>query len=170
MFRMRRKDFFLGRWLRRSSGYPSWFGRLVRVGRVRVEREVNEEYIANGGVEHLQAHLHHHPFNKGIAYWFERHNRYSTMEAQVTQAMRGEKLAWRSLLGADPVNRRRALKQLAYRLPMRPLVVFLYLYVVRLGLLDGRAGFYYSSMRAVYEMFIDLKAIESTRRQRGLPV
>ncbi len=32
LFRMRRKDFFLGRWLRRSSGYPSWFGRLVRRG------------------------------------------------------------------------------------------------------------------------------------------
>ena len=45
LFRIRRKDFFLGKWLRRSSGYPSWFGRLVRLGHVRVEREVNEEYI-----------------------------------------------------------------------------------------------------------------------------
>ncbi len=55
MFRMRRKDYFLGKWLRRSSGYPSWFGRLVRLGRVRVEREVNEEYIAQGRVEHLRS-------------------------------------------------------------------------------------------------------------------
>src|ERR1700744_2011369 len=56
LFRMRRKDFFMDRWLRRSSGYPSWFGRLVRVGRVRVEREVNEEYIADGNVAHLKSH------------------------------------------------------------------------------------------------------------------
>jgi len=54
MFRMRRKDYFLGRWLRRSSGYPSWFGRLVRPGRVRVERPINEEYIADGRIAHLQ--------------------------------------------------------------------------------------------------------------------
>jgi glycosyltransferase involved in cell wall biosynthesis len=75
LFRMRRKDYFLGRWLRRSSGYPSWFGRLVRLGRVRVERAVNEEYIADGKIVHLRSHLHHYPINKGIAHWYERHNR-----------------------------------------------------------------------------------------------
>ena len=48
MAMMRRKDMFLGRWLRRSSGYPSWFPRLLRVGSVRVERAVNEEYVAEG--------------------------------------------------------------------------------------------------------------------------
>ncbi len=170
MFRIRRKDFFLGRWLRRSSGYPSWFGRLVRAGRVRVEREVNEEYVTDGRIEHLQSHLHHYPLNKGIAYWFERHNRYSTMEAQVTQSARSEALAWRGLVSTDPIDRRRTLKQIAYRMPMRPLIVFLYLYLIRLGLLDGRAGLYYSSMRAAYEMLIDLKVLESARRRHGLPV
>jgi glycosyltransferase involved in cell wall biosynthesis len=50
LFRMRRKDFFLGKWLKRSSGYPTWFGRLVRLGRVRVQREFNEEYIADGEI------------------------------------------------------------------------------------------------------------------------
>ncbi len=44
MFLMRRRDHLFGRWIRRSSGYPTWFGRLVRVGRVRVERPINEEY------------------------------------------------------------------------------------------------------------------------------
>ena len=39
---MRRKDMFMGRWLKRSSGYPTWFGRLFRKGMVRVEREVNK--------------------------------------------------------------------------------------------------------------------------------
>src|SRR5208282_3383395 len=81
MFRIRRRDFFLGQWLKRSSGYPTWFGRLVRLGRVRVAREINEEYLADGRIRYLDAHLHHFPFNKGIAYWFERHNRYSSMGA-----------------------------------------------------------------------------------------
>ena len=170
MLRMRRKDFFFGRWLKRSSGYPSWFGRLVRVGRVRVEREVNEEYIADGRVEHLQAHLHHFPFNKGISYWFERHNRYSSMEAQTSLAMRSSQIVWRNIVSADPTDRRRTLKQIAYRLPLRPLVAFLYLYVLRLGMLDGRAGLYFSSMRATYEMCIDLKVLESKRRRQGLAV
>ena len=170
LFRMRRKDFFLGRWLRHSSGYPTWFGRLMRLGRVRVEREVNEEYIADGKVAYLQSHLHHYPFNRGIAYWYERHNRYSTMEALAKVRNSGVRLSVKSLTCADPVERRRALKRLAYRLPMRPALVFLYWYVFRLGFLDGRAGFAFSSMRATYELIIDLKVMEAERHRSGSPV
>jgi glycosyltransferase involved in cell wall biosynthesis len=170
MLRMRRKDFFLGKWLKRSSGYPTWFGRLVMPGRVHVQREYNEEYIADGDVAHLTAHLHHLPFNKGIDYWYERHNRYSNMEATLTLKMRSAPISSFNLFVADAIERRRRLKQIAYRMPMRPLMVFLYLYIVRLGILDGRAGFYFSRMRAAYEMMIDLKIIELERRKRGLPI
>jgi glycosyltransferase involved in cell wall biosynthesis len=170
MFRMRRKDFFLGRWLRRSSGYPTWFGRLVRIGRVRVQRAVNEEYIADGEVVHLAAHLYHYPFNRGIAYWYERHNKYSTLEAHAKLEARGSAVAWSALIGTNPIDRRRALKRLVYRLPMRPMIWFLYLYLLRGGFLDGRAGLAFSRMRASYEMIIDLKVLELERRARGEPV
>jgi glycosyltransferase involved in cell wall biosynthesis len=170
MFRMRRKDFFLGRWLKRSSGYPTWFGRLVRLGRVRVEREVNEEYVADGRIEHLNSHLHHYPFNRGTAYWFERHNRYSSLEAIAKVAFQTEPIASRNLVSLDPVSRRKTWKQLLYRLPARPLIVFVYLYVIRLGLLDGRAGMTFIRMRAMYEFLIDVKVLELRRRQRGSTV
>ncbi len=170
MFRMRRKDYFLGKWLRRSSGYPSWFGRLVRLGHIRVEREVNEEYIAEGRVEHLKAHLHHYPFNRGIAYWFERHNRYSTMEAAAKMNLHRSRIELRMLFQGDPIDRRRTLKQLLYHVPLRPQIVFFYLYIIRMGILDGRAGLYFSRLRASYEMLIDLKVVESRRRGQGLPV
>jgi hypothetical protein len=170
LFRMRRKDFFLGRWLRRSSGYPTWFGRLVRLGRAHVEREVNEEYIAEGKIAYLRGHLHHYPFNKGIAFWYDRHNRYSTMEALAKLPGPTTSLSLGALLSADPIERRRALKGLAYRLPMRPALVFVYWYLLRLGFLDGRAGLTFSSMRASYEFLIDLKVLEAERRKRGSPV
>jgi glycosyltransferase involved in cell wall biosynthesis len=170
MFRMRRKDFFLGRWLRRSSGYPSWFGRLVRLGRVRVEREVNEEYIADGKIGQLKAHLLHYPFNRGIDHWYERHNRYSSMEAIAKVETRGLPLALTSFFKSDPVDRRRALKRLVYRMPLRPSIWFFYLYIFRLGFLDGRAGLAFSRMRASYEMIIDLKVLELERRRSGAPV
>jgi glycosyltransferase involved in cell wall biosynthesis len=170
MFRMRRKDFFLGKWLKRSSGYPTWFGRLVLLGRVRVQREYNEEYIADGDVVHLKAHLHHLPLNKGVDYWYERHNRYSKMEAMLTLKSRSAPISSFRLFGSDAIERRRRLKRMAYRMPMRPLMVFIYLYVVRLGILDGRAGFYFSRMRAAYEMMIDLKIMELERREQNLPI
>jgi glycosyltransferase involved in cell wall biosynthesis len=163
LFRMRRKDFLMGRWLQRSSGYPSWFGRLIRVGRVRVEREVNEEYIADGHVAHLESHLLHYPFNRGVAYWYERHNRYSTAEALAKVEERLRPISIRTLFSWDPIARRRTLKQIAYRLPMRPNVAFVYLYFFRMGFLDGRAGLAFSRMRASYEMMIDLKVLELER-------
>ena len=167
LFRIRRKDYFMGQWLRRSGGYPTWFGRLMRLGRVRVQREINEEYIADGDVRYLDAHLVHYPFNKGIAYWMERHNRYSTMEAQALTESAPATVPLKPLFSSDPVERRRVLKQLAYRLPCRPTLVFLYLYVVRLGFLDGQAGFVYCRMRAAYELMIDLKVTELQRQKRG---
>jgi glycosyltransferase involved in cell wall biosynthesis len=168
MFRMRRKDFFLGKWLRRSSGYPTWFGRLVLLGRIRVEREFNEQYVADGDAVHLKTHLHHFPFSKGVGHWFERHNRYSEMEARIALSLRSEPLQPFDLLSSHPDVRRSALKRLAYTMPMRPLMVFFYLYVLRMGLLDGRGGFYFSRMRAAYETMIDLKINELERRREGL--
>ncbi len=158
MFRMRRQDMFLGRWLQRSSGYPTWFGRLLRLGSVRVEREINEEFCTSLGIGELENHIVHFPFNRGIAYWFERHNRYSTMEASVLAQERSRPIAWRDLLSRDPLARRKAAKQLAYRMPARPTLIFLYLYLVRGGFRDGRPGLLFCRMRALYEEMIDLKA------------
>lgn len=157
MFCVRRKDIFLGRWLKRSSGYPTWFPRILRRGRVRVERAVNEEYKPIGKTRQLNGHIEHYPFAKGLEWWFERHNRYSTMEAAVLERERGRKIAAADLFGREPRRRRAALKQIAYRVPGRPFLTFLYLYVLRLGFLDGRAGFQFASMRMAYEIMIDAK-------------
>jgi len=170
LYHIRRKDMFFGKWLCRSSGYPTWFGRFFRVGKVRVEREINEEYHTDGKVGHLQEHLIHYPFNKGVAYWFERHNRYSSMEAaSLLQEVRVP-LELRKIFSSDPIVRRRTLKQIAYRMPGRPFLVFCYLYLFRLGILDGRAGLIYCILRSIYEYMINVKVKELRSREKGLPV
>ena len=77
---VRRRDFFQDRWIRRSSGYPTWFGRLCHSDFVTVEREINEEYQCSLSTIRLRSHIDHWPFAKGLPQWFDRHNRYSTME------------------------------------------------------------------------------------------
>ncbi len=89
------------------------------------------------------------------------------MEARAKVADQLDPTVARTMWSRDPIERRRALKRLLYKVPFRPLIVFLYLYFVRLGILDGRAGFYFSRMRAIYEFLIDLKVLEAKRRQRG---
>ena len=170
LYRLRRKDMFMGRWLRRSSGYPTWFGRFFRVGKVRVEREINEEYYTDGEIGFLTSHFLHFPFNKGISYWFERHNRYSSMEAATLTAETREVLPWNLLFSRDPAERRKIFKQIVYRLPGRPVLIFMYLYFFRLGLLDGFPGFTFCVLRMIYEFMIDVKIRELRRRRKGLPV
>jgi len=170
LYHVRRKDMFFGKWLRHSSGYPTWFGRFFRVGKVRVERDINEEYHTDGKVGHLKTHYIHFPFNKGVAFWFERHNRYSSMEAAALLQDVQMTLAWRSSFSSDPVMRRKFLKQLAYRMPCRPVLVFCYLYLFKRGFLDGRSGLIYCILRSIYEYMIDIKVRELRRRANGHPV
>jgi hypothetical protein len=63
------------------------------------------------------------------------------------------------------VARRRALKRLSMRLPCRPTLRFLYMYVLRLGFLDGRPGFVYCRLLAHYERMIVTKLKDLERRQ-----
>ena len=169
LFRMRRKDHLFGRWIRGSSGYPTWFGRLVRPTRVRVERAINEEYHTDGAVGLLQSHLHHYPFNKGFAAWIQKHDRYSTLEAQLRLEDPGANRDAR-LFSRDPTERRRALKSLLYRVPGCPFIVFCGVYFGKGGIVEGGAGLTFSLLRAWYEYMIDCKTLELRRRARGLPV
>ena len=169
VFLLRRKDMFWGRWLRRSSFYPTWAPRLVRVGAARYTRAVNEELRWTGRAEHLDEHFLHFPFEKGLAFWFERHNRYSAMEAKALLVEINLPNEWHALWRKDLVARRRACKQLAYRLPGRSFLVFIYLYVVRMGFLDGVPGYVYARLRSLYEYMIDVKVKELRCRQEERP-
>ena len=64
----------------------------------------------------------------------------------------------------------RALKGIVYAMPARPLVVFLGLYIVKGGVLEGRAGLTFSLLRTWYEFMIDCKRRELQRRSQQLPV
>lgn len=169
-FRIRRKDFFMGRWLKHAQLYPSWFVRLFRPQRIRYERLVNPVAVVDGPIGKLDGHIVHYPFSHGVSHWVARHNRYSDMEAVEAAKARERRAPAGSVWSKDPNERRRALKDIFFQLPARPLVKFLYYYGWRRGFLDGRAGFTYATLQAFYEYLIACKGAELERRRRGLPV
>jgi glycosyltransferase involved in cell wall biosynthesis len=160
LYRVRRKDQFMGKWIRRSSGYPTWFPRLFKNGQVTVAREINEEYLTNGEVSNLENHLIHYPFSKGLAWWFERHNKYSSMEASLLCEELKNSVPWKLAFSKDPVKRRKFQKQFIYRLPGRPLLIFFAFYIIRGGFMDGIEGYRFCKLRKTYETMIDLKIKE----------
>ncbi len=172
-FRCCFKVFFMGRWLRHSSLYPTWVVRLVRPDRIDLEpREVNCYFTFDGPEGRLRNQFIHYSFNKGISWWFEKHNRYSWHEARESLNSLGEeRVDWRGILETrDAVRRRRTLKALSFRLPCRPLLRFFYMYFLRRGFLDGWPGYLYCRLLASYEFMIVVKMAEIRRRQKGLPV
>jgi glycosyltransferase involved in cell wall biosynthesis len=161
-YRIQRRDYFLGTWIKHVT--PSPFNiRLIRPAAVHYERIINPVTVVQGETRDLDAHFDHFPFSKGISHWFAKHNSYSTFEAvHILHGGRtnGPASLRKALFAADINERRMHQKAIYYRLPFRPVVMFLGLYVLKRGFLDGRAGFVYAVLRAIYEYMIVLKVAE----------
>lgn len=109
----------------------------------------------------------HYNFSKGLEEWFDKHNRYSSLEASQALAeppMRtGRAIA--TMFRGNSVSRRRALKAISYRLPAKSLIVFFWTIVIRRGFLDGVAGWNYARMRSIYEGMMSVKV--SVLKRKG---
>lgn len=160
-FRVRRRDFLNGTWLRHAQMSP-WYIRLVRRGRARYHREVNEILEVDGQVGELASYLDHFPFSKGMEHWLAKHDKYSTMEARIIAMRLGQDHASlrAALFEKDFHARRVAQKALFYRMPARPLIKWLYLVLARGAFLDGWPGITYANLQATYESWIVKKTKE----------
>ena len=170
-YRLRYKNYFFGKWIRHCGIYPVWVMRLFKPAKVRWQRLVNPVPVIDGEIGTLQAHFHHFSFNNGLNAWFAKHNEYSYQEAiESIKNLRNGKIDWAGLLSLESARSRRALKELSFRLPFRPALRFLYMYVIRAGFLDGVAGFHYCVLLTYYEYMIVLKIEEIRRRDNALPI
>ena len=163
-----RRFFFLGRWLRHAY-YPNWNLRLFRHSLGRYEKltdlqtdsgdnEVHEHVVVKGPTSRLRCEMDHYAF-PSVDVFMEKHNRYSNWEARVAAEGKGTEQ-----LAHEHVDLKRSLKTLARRLPFRPLLRFLYIYVWQKGFLDGREGYYFARLHATYEFLIVAKTYEYQKR------
>ena len=161
-FQVQRRDFLLGTWLKHVQASP-YYIRLFRPEHMRYERLVNPVSIVDGPTGDLTGFLDHHPFSKGALHWINRHISYADFESrQIVDELAADSRpsVWSALTARDFHVRRRQQKQIFYRLPFRPLVKFLLLYLGKRGFLDGRAGFQYAVLQSFYEYMIVLKTRE----------
>jgi hypothetical protein len=109
----------------------------------------------------LKCEIDHYAF-PSVEVFVEKHNRYSNWEACVAADELLPKSSGR--LGHASVERRRRLKLLARHLPFRPLLRFLHIYIWQKGFLDGRDGYYFARLHAVYEFLSVAKTYELRRK------
>jgi glycosyltransferase involved in cell wall biosynthesis len=157
-YQVGRRYFFLGRRLDHAYWYPDYQLRLFRAGRGRFEeRRVHEHLIVDGRVVESSIDLMHENL-KGISDYVGKLNRYADLEAR--------EILWpgadrrRGSIFGGWAERRRALKGLWLRVRGRAILRFLWLYVVKRGFLDGRAGLIFCGLIAVHDFLIEAKVAE----------
>jgi glycosyltransferase involved in cell wall biosynthesis len=161
---LRRIDYFMGRRLR-FSGLNPWHLRLFRNGRGHCEHRLyDQHFVASRPTGKLAGSMHDRNA-VALTDWTARHNRWSDLEAaELLRGPDGGHGNLRADLFGDPRERTRSLKRLYYRLPggLRSIAYFLYRYVLRLGFLDGREGFYFAFLQALwFRVLVDAKVHEA---------
>jgi glycosyltransferase involved in cell wall biosynthesis len=157
-FAHRRRLVFQGTWIRHCGWYSgSWLVRLVDKRYAKFDGSiVGETICVDGPVERL-AHDLVDDDRKGLAAWLRKHVGYAELEAQrrggrppIAKRLR----ALRSRDGSRPLVRT-ALKDVIFpSVPAKPAALFLYMYIMRLGVLDGRAGLRFCMFHAWHEAIV----------------
>jgi glycosyltransferase involved in cell wall biosynthesis len=159
-----------GQWLKYAGMYPTYQARLGHRDRMRFIKvgHGQREDVQPDRMGRIDEPYLHYSFSHGMQKWLEKHLRYARDEAQlIVDIRRGAAVSANddSQQNSDPASGRRVSKARAASLPLalRPIARFLYVYLFRKGFLDGRAGFSYAFMLAVYEGMTAIIANESLR-------
>jgi glycosyltransferase involved in cell wall biosynthesis len=147
-FRIRRKNQFLGRWIKHGGFWPDPKLRLFRRGRGRFEdRAVHEDILVDGPTKIIpRGALIHHSYPT-LSDYIEHMNRYSSLGAEMVVAKGKVRFSFVNIV-------------------LRPMFTFIYNYLFRLGFLDGREGLLLHLYHAVYVSWKYSKAWELSRKQQ----
>lgn len=166
-----RRYFFLGKPLKHAY-FPNWNLRLFKHKLGRYEKitdlstnsgdhEIHEHVVVKGTTGRLRSVMDHHAFPT-IDSFVEKHNRYSNWEAVVESSSTDDD----SALQHDAVKGKRRLRRIFRKLPFRPTLRFLYVYLWQKGILDGWRGYVFSKLHAQYEFLSQSKAKAMSRSRK----
>lgn len=165
---VKRQLWFMGKWIRFGGMYPTYSMRILRPQAVFCEtRELDEHiFLRYGRHLTLDADLMDIPLTN-LTSWINKHNKYASLEAN--SVLRDEMVdssvnKFMNPFGRLPQRVRWIKSRVFYRMPLfiRPFLYFMYRYFIRFGFLDGRVGFIFHFMHALwYRVLIDAKIFES---------
>jgi len=138
-FLIKRKTFYLGRWIRHSGWYPDRKLRLFRKDKSRWQGRIHEGLILEGKTKKIEGDILHFTY-RNISDHINRLNRYSHMQAE--DIARGKK------------------KLLYLRALLLPPITFIRFYLWKLGILDGLPGLVIALVSSWATAMKYLKAIE----------
>ena len=160
---------FLGRILRHGGMSPTWHLRLFQGGAGRCEdRKYDQHYLLSSGSSGQLQGAMVDDIRMPLTEWIARHNRWA--DGEVAE-LNSRETAGRLKPDAcgNPAERKRYLRQKYDRMPLfvRPLALFIYRYVFRLGFLDGTEGLIFWVLQTFWFRFlVDAKIWEQRHAAR----
>jgi len=148
-YRIPRRNFFYGAWVRRGGVYPDYQVRLFRRGLAQYnDVAVHENLIVTGEVATLAGHLDHYT-ERRIQDHFKKFGLYTTLAAQ------------------EKSKTVRAVRWID--LAVRPLVVWTKTYVLKQGFRDGVRGLIVCVFASMYTFVKYAKLWDATRQAASRP-
>ncbi|MFK5969532.1 MAG: glycosyltransferase family 2 protein [Candidatus Marithrix sp.] len=162
---MKRRVYFLDRWIKYGGYYPLWFLRIWRNNKGYCVQRWMDEYIEVSDGESINFKNDFVDENiSGLTSWTNKHNSYATKEVidilNITHNFSGQNIA--NSVGKSVVFKS-WLKQIYNDLPLfiRPFIYFHYRYFFKLGFLDGKPGLIWHFLQGFwYRFYIDAKIYE----------
>lgn len=168
-FFINRLTWFAGKPIRHCGYFPNWNLRLFKRGMGHYEdRQVHEHLIVPTPIGYINKEIMHHNDRRGLEHYTAKHNRYSTLEAN---SLFMEIMGIRSVdpdqnLPPEALRRRWLKRNFLPYMPFPWIWRFLYMYVFRLGFLDGRNGIAFCTFISNYDSMVKLKLTEVKRLYR----
>lgn len=163
-YEMTPRYWFLGKWLKRTQGFPNWHPRLVKANTARFKGGVWESFDTTSRVGKIKTPYEHYGFAKGIDDWIERHLRYAEWDAMNIH----KRITSVNDNDSEYLARKSYFRNLSMALWWaRPLARFVQKYFFNWGFVDGWQGLLYSLLMAVYEIIVVVKVIERIYRSAG---
>ena len=170
---IKRRVYFMGRWIRHGGYYPTWLLRVFRWGKAKCEQKNMDEHIvvSDGKTENLVNDIIDEN-HKGLSFWIDKHNNFASREMTeiIDSRVNSETQVIKPSLKGDAVQKKRWYKENLYlTLPLfiRSFFYFMYRYVIKLGFLDGKEGLIFHFLQGFwYRFLVDAKIFEFQKRRK----
>lgn len=175
---LRRRVYFMGRWLKHGGKYPELLLRIFRLGYGMSEMKMMDEHlIITEGSTITFKNDFSDKNNKSLEWWINKHNWYSNKEVLDQQIKAEEKSSEKQVEDTNTsfqAKLKRFIKNHGYySLPkfFRAHLYFFYRYYIRLGFLDGTEGKIYTFLQAYwYRFLVDSKMFECEKTGKKMKI
>lgn len=169
---LRRRVYFMGRWIKHGGRYPELLLRIFRTGLATCEMKIMDEHmiLAEGTTVEFKHDLIDNN-QKDLEWWTAKHNWYSNREVldhQMTLENQMDESLEQEGTSSGQAKMKRLVKNGGYyRLPkfFRAHLYFFYRYYIKLGFLDGPEGKIFHFLQAYwYRFLVDAKMYECEKK------